>query len=168
MLKQLTLGAKGAKGDAAFLWIYSHNPGKDIKVFAQLRKDGKLGAPGGKVEKDETLLQAVLREVKEETGIDLSKQEEYLVELATFGDESGKHSHSFALKVDEKLLYRFQEIATVQKGTHGKDEAFGYVLLPVTNLKNFNNIIKHNFAFSARAEFTLLVKTVSGNGKDKK
>ena len=109
-----------------------------------------------------------MREVKEETGIDLSKQEEYLVELATFGDESGKHSHSFALKVDEKLLYRFQEIATVQKGTHGRDEAFGYVLLPVTNLKNFNNIIKHNFAFSARAEFTLLVKTVSGKGKDKK
>lgn len=162
MVKQVALGAKGPKGDSAFLWIYSHKPGEHIKVFAQLRKDGKIGAPGGKVEGNETLLQAVIREVKEETGIDLSRHEEYLEELATFGGDEGKHSHSFGLKVDEDLLYKFQEMATVNRGTHGKDEAFGYVLLPVTNYKNYQNILKHNFAFSARAEFSLLVQMVSG------
>ena len=34
----------------------------------------KWGIPGGKVEKNETPLQAIIREVKEETGYDISKQ----------------------------------------------------------------------------------------------
>lgn len=34
----------------------------------------KWGIPGGKVDKDETALQAAIREVKEETGFDISKQ----------------------------------------------------------------------------------------------
>lgn len=35
----------------------------------------KWGIPGGKVEKNETSLQAAIREVKEETGYDISKQQ---------------------------------------------------------------------------------------------
>lgn len=34
----------------------------------------KWGVPGGKIEKNETRLQAAIREVKEETGYDISKQ----------------------------------------------------------------------------------------------
>lgn len=163
MFLTVPVGSKGQNGDAVFLWIYSHKKGEHIKVFAQLRKDGKFGAPGGKVEKGETLMQALIREVLEETGLDLSKQEDYITDLATFTKGSdGKHSHAFALKVDEDLLYRFQEIAVTERGTHGRDECYGYNLLPVTNFKNFRNIMKHNFSYSAKAEFSLLVQKVSG------
>jgi len=45
---------------------------KDSKVLVVSRKMGGYGFPGGKVDKDERISDALIREVKEETGLDVS------------------------------------------------------------------------------------------------
>jgi len=51
----------------------------------------KWGIPGGKVEKNETPLQAAIREVKEETGYDISKQQ--IEDLGTVYIEYNEKDH---------------------------------------------------------------------------
>ena len=59
---------------------------KDGKVFLQRRvntgyMDGKYGLPAGHVEKGESFTQCVVREVKEEIGVDLQEQDLKVVHL---------------------------------------------------------------------------------------
>lgn len=56
--------------------IYLEYQGQILLMHRQNNKSqgNRWGIPGGKVEKNETPLQAVIRETKEETGIDISNQ----------------------------------------------------------------------------------------------
>lgn len=56
--------------------IYIEYNGQILLLHRQNNKSqgNKWGIPGGKVEKNETPLQAVIRETKEETGLDISDQ----------------------------------------------------------------------------------------------
>lgn len=56
--------------------IYIEHDGQILILHRQNTKaeGNKWGIPGGKIEKNETPLQAVIRETKEETGFDISKQ----------------------------------------------------------------------------------------------
>lgn len=56
--------------------VYIEHNGQILLLHRQDNKSqgNKWGIPGGKVEKNETPLQAVIRETKEETGIDISSQ----------------------------------------------------------------------------------------------
>lgn len=60
--------------DVATMYI-EHN-GQILLLHRQnhILEGNKWGIPGGKVEKNETILQAAIREVKEETGLDISQQ----------------------------------------------------------------------------------------------
>lgn len=56
--------------------VYIEHDGQILLLHRQNNKSqgNKWGLPGGKVEKNETPVQAVIRETKEETGTDLSSQ----------------------------------------------------------------------------------------------
>ena len=159
-LKQ-KIGKVGIDGNACFLWIYSQNEA-GIKVFAQFRKDGLIGAPGGKVEEGESFSEALYREVFEETGINVEPYEEYIEALCTLTRiGSQKHSHAFTMKVSTDVLDSFLNDAVKRSGSHS-DEACGYIVLPFDSWGTFHNVMGQNFAYSAKDELMELLKTLIG------
>ena len=73
--------------------VYIEYNGQILLLHRQNNKSqgNKWGIPGGKVEKNETPLQAVIRETKEETGIDISSQ--IIETLKTVYIEYNEKSH---------------------------------------------------------------------------
>lgn len=64
---------------------------------------GTWGLPSGKVEKDESLLNAIIRETKEETGFDLiDKEVNYFKKFIVRYDDYDFIYHIFYLKIDSK------------------------------------------------------------------
>lgn len=71
------------------------------KILAVSRKDKRddWGLPGGKVEEDETIMDAVVREVKEETGLDVEP-----------------HQFIFGNLTESKAYYCYTYICTITGG----------------------------------------------------
>lgn len=63
----------------------------------------KWGVPGGKIEKDETPFQAIVRETKEETGYDISKQTIEALKSVYIEYDEKKHIvyHAFRTRLQE-------------------------------------------------------------------
>jgi len=85
--------------DAVLCYIF-----KDDKVLLQKKSRGKFGggkwnAPGGKINEGETPEDAAIREVKEETGLDVTELESTgVLEVKSEGDSFSIHvfkTHSF-------------------------------------------------------------------------
>jgi len=62
----------------------------DRKILLQKRKDGFYSTPGGKVEKEEDPLCAVIRELKEEIDITIDPKDVCLVHAASTKHPTGK------------------------------------------------------------------------------
>jgi 8-oxo-dGTP diphosphatase len=73
----------------------------DGKILLEKRKSepgkGKWSIPGGLVELGESLEQAVIREVKEETGLDVEKPEQIDVIDNIIRDENGEIKYHFVM-----------------------------------------------------------------------
>lgn len=100
----------------------------NMKVRYLVIKDfhGNYGFPKGHLEKDETLLQAAYREIKEETGIDVTidpafketliytmpngKEKRSVYFLATYQDQEIKKQEE---EVDEAFLLSFEEAMNI-------------------------------------------------------
>ena len=76
---------------------------QDDKIYALIEKRGsspkkhEWALPGGHVEKGETTQEGAVREVKEETGVDLDIESLMLIDQ--FINDKGKHHHFFCTKV---------------------------------------------------------------------
>ncbi len=126
-------------------------------AIMQMRWDGKIGFPGGKVDEGETLLEAVKRELKEELGIVFP--EKFYSPVSTFYNDKVA-THLFEVKVDElillSLITRLSPIAQIGS------EVLGVMLVPLCNTTDIHlehdNFLQHNFIASAKLELMNFVK----------
>ena len=121
---------------------------KDEKIFLGKKNPEEEGVypdcwhiPGGGIEKDETPTQAVIREIGEETGIDISN---YNVELV---DDTG---HGLGFKKDRSsgekvecdmhfIVYQIQleDQRSEQIELHLNDDLVSGIWIPFSELKNY-------------------------------
>jgi mutator protein MutT len=86
---------------------------RDGEILLEKRKNepgkGKWSIPGGLVELGETVEEAVIREVKEETGLDVEKPEQVDVVDGITKDENGRVKYHFVI-IDFFLRLRGGEL----------------------------------------------------------
>lgn len=164
------------KRDCVFLWLYAKecNPYRNYTdipydfepvmpmVLAQVRWDGLFGTTGGHVEVDETLRDALNREVLEEINYDISTKE--IKHLSTMmNPKNGYHLHSYKLEVSYDELKQIRSNA--QKSEHFEPEMAGIVLLPIAKYRKHSgeevgyiNIMSQNFVSTSKLELEKLVQ----------
>lgn len=95
--------------------IYLEYEGQFLLLQRQKGKSegGKWGVPGGKVEEGETLLEAVIRETKEETDIEISEQAIHTLSTFYIEYDGTEHFvfHTFRAKINSQsgVKIRFSE-----------------------------------------------------------
>lgn len=124
-------------------------------ALMQMRWDGKIGFPGGKVDEGESLIVAVQRELKEELGLNLPR--------LLFQPVSTFYNHEIATHLFEVHLEAHELLHTVS--CVGPDaqigsEVLGVILAPLYNSTHneFTNFLQNNFSASAKLELQNFVK----------
>lgn len=121
-----------------------------------MRWDGSLGFVGGSVDEGESLIEAVIREVKEET--DYSISSDMLVPVCSHLMESGtqweKHTHLFAVKLTVEQMYEMRNAQA--KAWHGRVESAGMnVVHMVPDAPS--NLLANKWAGTAQLELQILL-----------
>ncbi len=121
-----------------------------------MRWDGSLGFVGGSVDSGESLVEAVIREVKEET--DYTVTTDMLVpvcsHLMTEGKE--KHTHLFAVKLTVDQMYEMRN--SQAQAWHGRVESAGMnVVHMVPDAPK--NLLANSWAGTAKLELEILLKS---------
>jgi len=96
---------------ASFIMFHS-----DKYVLMNMRKDGRWGFPGGVVEENETVLQAAIRECKEEIDVDID--ESALQYGGNHLVRDGLTSHFFVSKVSYETLIGMLDLALSGNASH--------------------------------------------------
>ncbi len=170
------------KKNAVFLSIYTKEiaPWKyfndDIKhtrcpaVIMIDRWDGRIGFPGGTLEKDELLLDALVREIKEEVGIRVRPEK---VKGVVSHDNEKIVTHLFALEVNElEFLHIYYHILNnfsrsilnhayeEADESHFMSEITGIKIVPIVKHKNkgINKFLENSFAGSSKEDFEIFIK----------
>jgi 8-oxo-dGTP pyrophosphatase MutT (NUDIX family) len=76
---------------------------RSLFLLRNVKQSGTWGLPGGKLNDNELPLAGLLREIKEETQVDLSSNK--IIPIETFTSENAKFVyHTFLILVDEEFL----------------------------------------------------------------
>ncbi len=169
--------------NAVFLAIYveSIKPWKYFKdqilnvecpaVIMIDRWDGRMGFPGGTCDQGETLIDALIREIKEEIGINVKPDK--VIPVATH--EWKISTHFYALKVMEvEFLHIYYHILNnfarsillhaYEEGdeSHFMSEITGIKIVPLVEHagKGINHFIGNHFAGSSREDLLILMDEV--------
>lgn len=127
------------------------------KVLSLSRHDGFVGFIGGKVDPGETLIEGLLREVKEETGLILNPN--FSIEpLATYSDnEATIHSFSLEVTVNEML-----DMATIiSKSDNFGIEITGFALNHIERYVKdggVDQVLSQNWKATGKLELEELIK----------
>lgn len=171
------------KKDAVFLAIYSKeiSPWKYFKDSAKDvvcpgiimidRWDGRMGFPGGTVDKDETLKEALVREIKEEIGLRISIEKVHNIA----SHEWKLRTHLFGMEVNEiefmhiyyHILNNFARSTLLQAydeydASRFLSETTGIKIVPVVrhHNKGINLFVTNHFAGSAGLDLKILIEEV--------
>lgn len=186
MMKRLEFAQnKDGKKEAVFLAIYvdAISPWKYFKdeilkikcpaVIMIDRWDGRMGFPGGTRNEGETILETLVREIKEEIGITVKPEKVH--PIATH--ESKLVTHLYGLKVIEiEFLHIYYHILNnfsrsillhaYEEGdeSHFMSEITGIKIVPLVQHagKGINHFIGNHFAGSSREELLILMEETLG------
>lgn len=127
------------------------------KVLSLNRHDGFVGFIGGKVDPGETLIEGLIREVEEETGLILSPTLP-IEPLATYSDkEANIHSFSLEVTVNELL-----DMATIiSKSENFGIEITGFALNHIEEYISsggLEQVLNQNWKATGRFELIELIK----------
>lgn len=172
-----------SKKNAVFLAIYveSISPWKYFKDDMQHLKcpalimidrwDGRMGFPGGTVNENETLMDALVREVKEEIGITIKPDQVH--PIATH--ENKIVTHFYGLKVLEaEFLHIYYHILNnfsrsillhaYEEGdeSHFMSEITGIKIVPLVQHENkgINRFLENSFAGATKEDLLIFMKEI--------
>jgi len=136
------------------------------------RWDGRMGFPGGTLEKDEPLLDALVREIKEEIGIRVKKDK---VKGVVSQENYKIATHLFALHVNElEFLHIYYHILNnfsrsilnhayeSADKSHFMSEITGIKIVPIVehNGKGINKFLENSFAGGGKLDMEVFIKEV--------
>jgi ADP-ribose pyrophosphatase YjhB (NUDIX family) len=161
--------------DAISPWKYFMDEMKHTVCPAVImidRWDGRMGFPGGTLEPDELLQDALVREIKEEIGINVKPQK--AIEISSFENEKIV-THLYGLRVKEiEFLHIYYHILnnfsrSILKHAYEEDdkshfmsEITGIKIVPIVlhDGKGINKFLESSFAGSCKEDLEVLIKEV--------
>jgi 8-oxo-dGTP pyrophosphatase MutT (NUDIX family) len=139
--------------DCAFLWIFSKHQ-NETYLMLQHRHDGKFGTAGGKAEPNETIIDALMREVKEEINYIVKTDVKYLNQYQAL---SQYIIHSYYTEVPYDDLLEIRKNYTLAPMS---DEAFGISVLKLSD-KIEKLLLDYPFAGSGKQELIDLLSIIN-------
>ena len=157
-------------------WKYFSDEIKHIKCPAFImidRWDGRMGFPGGTAEPGEPLLEALVREIKEEIGIRVKPDKVHGIA----SHEWKIVTHLYGLKVTEiEFLHIYYHILNnfsrsillhaYEEGdaSHFMSEITGIKIVPIVEHegKGINKFVENSFAGSAEDDLRIILKELFG------
>lgn len=134
------------------------------------RWDGRMGFPGGTLESNENLLDALVREIKEEIGIKVKPEK---VEGVLSQDTKKIVTHLYALEVNElEFLHIYYHILNnfarsilnhayeAEDESHFMSEITGIKIVPIVehNEKGINKFLENGFAGGGKLDMEVFLK----------
>lgn len=123
-----------------------------------MRWDGSLGFVGGSVDQGESLTDAVLREVKEETNYDITADVLVPVcsHLMSQGEKGEKHTHLFAVRLTPEQMYEMRNAQS--QAWHGRVESAGMNIVHMVP-EAPRNLLNNTWAGTAKLELEILLSS---------
>lgn len=155
-------------------WKYFKDDMQHIKCPALImidRWDGRMGFPGGTVNEGETLLQALVREIKEEIGITIKPEQVHPIA----SHENRIVTHLYGLKVLEaEFLHIYYHILNnfsrsillhaYEEGdeSHFMSEITGIKIVPLIHHENkgINRFMENSFAGATKEDLEVILHEV--------
>ena len=119
---------------------------KENKIYLQLRKncsfEGMYGAVGGHVDGGETIINAVIREAKEEVGIDVSKSD-LILKTICHSNAGGKEYIQFFFVCDKWLGMLENKEKDKCEQRHPSLDAIHHLITGISQINDGLNKLKH-------------------------
>ncbi len=140
---------------------YGELEGREVPVMLmQGRWSGDFGFPGGKVDPGENLKEAMLREVKEETGYESLSDGFELLCSHQFETKPGKTMNTHLYIKHENIETLKQIASSTLQAEDFIQENLGNIIVPLADYgqKGINKFLKNQLASTVKEEIEVLIE----------